>query len=155
MSEIMISDKSESDTDGTPIHNDTNIRLTHCSKSPTLNYIEPSVDNSKRVLSGPNRPRVLRKMYECKLCQAQFSTVENYKRHLSKKVSCFSQTDLQIFKKLIDEFVEALRVDDETTMIKLGRQMSRLYKVLTDEEKEEIYEDYHDGVLEVLQDLTA
>ena len=153
---------SESDTDETQFkvadfeqHNDANTCLTH-------EHIEPSVDNSKRVLNSSesglrtaNRPRVLRKMYECKLCQAQFSTVENYKRHLSKKVSCFPQSDLQIFKKLIDDFIEALRVDDETSMIKLGRQMARLYKVLSDEEKGDIDEDYHDGVLAVLEDLTA
>jgi hypothetical protein len=67
---------------------------------------------------------------------------------------------LQIFKKLIDEFVEALRQfdstesnNDKTSMIKLGRQMARLYKVLTDEEKGDIDDDYHDGVLAVLEDL--
>ncbi len=136
---------SESDTDVIPKHNDANTRLTQ-------DHNDDSKEQ-KPLPSGPREPRVLRKMYTCKLCQAQFSTVENYKRHLSKKVSCFPQSDLQIFKKLIDDFIEALRVDDETSMIKLGRQMARLYKVLSDEEKGDIDEDYHEGVLAVLEDI--
>ena len=132
----------------------------------------PSVDSEHNpALTGTNidHPKpskkgiVLRRTYNCKLCGSTFSTVANYKSHLAAKKSCIPQSDLQIFKKLIDEFIEALRQfdstesnnDDKTSMIKLGRQMARLYKVLSDEEKEEIDDDYHDGVLAVLEDLTA
>ena len=145
---------SESDTDGEQPPSSTNARLTQ-------DHNDDSKEQ-KPLPSGTRERRVLRKMYRCKLCQAQFSTVENYKRHLSKKVSCSPESDLQIFKKLIDAFIEALRQfdstesnNDKTSMIKLGRQMARLYKVLSDEEKEEIDDDYHDGVLAVLEDLTA
>ena len=128
----------------------------HSEHNPTLTGT--NIDHPKPSKKGI----VLRRTYNCKLCGSTFSTVANYKSHLAAKKSCIPQSDLQIFKKLIDEFVEALRQfdstesnNDKTSMIKLGRQMARLYKVLTDEEKEEIYDDYHEGVLAVLDEFTS
>lgn len=91
--------------------------------------------------------------YKCARCDRKFAYKGHYLQHLGRKKKCGGLEAIDVFNDFIDEFKQALKIDDVDKMQSVGKKLKIIYPNLSKTEQEEINNIYINGILDVLDSL--
>jgi hypothetical protein len=91
--------------------------------------------------------------YKCERCERVFAYKGHYLQHINRKKKCGELLAIDVFNDFIDEFKQALKIDDVVKMQSIGKKLKIIYPNLSKTEQEEINNIYINGILDVLDSL--